>query len=1007
MRRPTLWGLLILCVLSTGPSSLAGDGPLANDPINATIPPARDIGPGARTRIVNGRITGSQPSAGAVLLGQDPDTAGVACSGVLVGCDSFLTAGQCVCTSYPCDSAQIDPTQYKVFLQNGGIYNVSEVKVHPGWTIPGPDLAILKLSTPVNGIAPTRINTTQPVPDRSQATIVGFGIGYGEFGGIKRIGAVQTTDCQFLPSNADSICWWFEYPLDDPGQDSNFCFGDQGGPMFIDFGNGPVVVGTHSGGFSSDCSPPDFSWDTNIYTYQDFILSAVPDHGVTSCGDLPQIGSEQTTTADIAGELDAVTTSRVHSFLVPPDIEVLRVTMNSDSFENFEWLNIDLDLNYGVAPADGVQVACRREGLGNYASCEVQNPRPGTWYARVKAVSNQFSELYGMPVPYQVTASSFRTTKYAGVIDVALATGTGASWPGGVVPSTLRLQNKSERFQRTTLTAWVIPPSGPRYAVRKSSVPLDAGQTREIAIPVPVPPTAELGRWMLIVESNASGLIDKGWNSFEVQRDRAADVELSTPVTQIYQGESWDYTSTITNLSGFAKVAAAKWHLVDPQGTETTWEKRIPLAPGQIWTESATLDSPAELGGYALTLETKIDAYVATASIRFEVVPLGRATLTLIKGVGMAMAITPDGGTVVGNLGFLRGIPYGAYRLNRITDELEFIANYEYAIDVSDDGQTVLGQMPHPETFKPMAAIWNSSTYEWQGLGLLAPPSSCGMEESSSYGLSGDGKTAVGLAYSDQLGNLCDAFAFRWTAETGMQALPRRDDAEQARANAVDYDGNTIAGFENWNVEGNRRASRWIAVHPESASDYEDELLGSLYPPNPVNGLGEALAISRNGTWIGGDAGWSRPGVGGFLWSAQTGLIPIPNPRRWWSVWPTAVTDDGRTFTCVTGPSQSFYREACIWTADGGLKNLASWLTSLGADLSAVGGRLEFANDMTADGKTIVGHNNSSGLAWIAQLPTTMPGAPPAVKTPIEQPITEPAIPDAPTVGSRRLSVLK
>ena len=105
MRRPTMWILLVLCGLLTGAPSHAGDGLPANDPVLATVAPGRDTGPSVETMIVNGRITGSQPSAGALLLGKDPNSAGVTCSGVLVGCDSFLTSAQCVCSSYPCDPA--------------------------------------------------------------------------------------------------------------------------------------------------------------------------------------------------------------------------------------------------------------------------------------------------------------------------------------------------------------------------------------------------------------------------------------------------------------------------------------------------------------------------------------------------------------------------------------------------------------------------------------------------------------------------------------------------------------------------------------------------------------------------------------------------------------------------------------------------------------------------------------------------------------------------------------
>ena len=1005
MRSPTMWILLVLCGLLAGAPSLAGGGLPADDPVLASVDPGRDTGPAIETTIVNGRITGSQPSAGALLLGQDPNSAGVACSGVLVGCDSFLTSAQCVCNSYPCDPAQIDPTQFKVFLQNGGIFDVAEVKVSPEWGIPGPDTAVLKLSTPVNGIAPTPINTVAPVPSGTEATIVGFGMGIEEFGGIKRVGAVRTSACAGIPSYYPSVCWFFTFPLGDPGEDSNHCYGDEGGPLFVDFGNGPVVAGTHSGGYNINCAPNDLAWATDLYNDKDFILSQVPDHGVASCGNLPQIGSEGATTTEIAADLDATTTSRVHSFLVPPDVDVLRVTMNADSFEDPSLLNFDLYVNYAVPPGDGVESACVREGLGNYASCEIQKPRPGTWYAKVNAAANLFGE-WGVAPNYQVTASSFRTTTYAGVIDVALSHGTGASWPGGVVPTTVRVENVSDSFQRTTLTTWVIPPSGAKYAVRRSNVPLEAGEVRELPIPVPVPSTAELGEWMVIVESNASGLIDKGWNSFEVQLDRAAEVELTSPAPQIQEGESWAYTSTIRNVSGLKKVAAATWRLVDPAGAETTWSKSIPLAPGQTWTEPATLDPPTGLGVYTLTFETTIDAYVATASIRFEVLAIDRASLTLITGMTAAMAMTPDGRIVVGNYGtWLDGYPFGATILRTDTMEVEYIGNFESATDVSDDGSVVVGSMRHPESNKPMAAIWNVVTQQWQGLGLLAPPQTCGSDENTAIALSGDGSTAVGLTYSDHLGRPCDPYAFRWTEQTGMEILPRRNDGpnRQARADDVDYDGNVIVGWDDY--RGPWRGTRWIADDPQSASDYEEQLLGSFDPNDPVNGGSAARAVSRNGIWIAGQAaGYASPTIGAYLWSEETGLIPIPNTRRIWGIWPEAVTNDGRTVIGTQGPYGTNYRQAIIWTADAGTRILSEWLLQLGADLSAVNGNLPYTLDMTADGKTILGI--TPGVAsWIAHLPSAQPGTPPQSQTPGEQPAPEPTKPVKPAAGAGRLSL--
>jgi uncharacterized membrane protein len=314
--------------------------------------------------------------------------------------------------------------------------------------------------------------------------------------------------------------------------------------------------------------------------------------------------------------------------------------------------------------------------------------------------------------------------------------------------------------------------------------------------------------------------------------------------------------------------------------------------------------------------------------------------------------------------------------------------------------------MPDPETGKPMAAIWNAVTQQWQSLGQMAPPATCGSSDTSVSAVSGDGSTAVGLAYSDRAGKPCDPYAFRWTEQTGMEALPRRDDASQARADDVDYDGNVIAGWESYAKRGYWRGTRWIAADPQSASDYEDQLLGSFQSDEPVNGISPARAVSRNGTWIAGvAAGYGSPTVGAYVWSEQTGLVPIPNTRPSWGIWPEAVSNDGKTVIGCQGPYGTLYRQAIIWTADAGTRILSEWLEQLGADLTLFNGELSYALDMTADAKTILGINPGGG-SWIAHLPSAQPGT-----TPKDQPQNEQSIPAVPmkpvkpAAGAGRLSL--
>jgi hypothetical protein len=113
-------------------------------------------------------------------------TDGSLCSGTLIGCQTFLTAAHCICTipgvtaldGAQCNAspAQLDPTRFLVFFQHAGSFRVAGVAVHPGY-IPdtASDLALLRLASPVEGIAPTAINTVAKPAFGTMATIAGFG----------------------------------------------------------------------------------------------------------------------------------------------------------------------------------------------------------------------------------------------------------------------------------------------------------------------------------------------------------------------------------------------------------------------------------------------------------------------------------------------------------------------------------------------------------------------------------------------------------------------------------------------------------------------------------------------------------------------------------------------------------------------------------------------------------------------------------------------------------------
>src|SRR5262245_22429519 len=91
-------------------------------------------------------VVGGEPTAGFPATGILETGTGW-CSATLVGCDSILTAAQCVCetTGANCQS-QTPARQMAVYFQHAGVFEVSSVNVHPSYTgePDGHDIALLR-----------------------------------------------------------------------------------------------------------------------------------------------------------------------------------------------------------------------------------------------------------------------------------------------------------------------------------------------------------------------------------------------------------------------------------------------------------------------------------------------------------------------------------------------------------------------------------------------------------------------------------------------------------------------------------------------------------------------------------------------------------------------------------------------------------------------------------------------------------------------------------------------
>jgi hypothetical protein len=334
--------------------------------------------------IVNGLLTSDFPSVGLFVAGEGT------CTGTLIGCQTVLTAAHCVCEDAAgnllpgpqCRNRPdlLNPSGMRVFFQHAGLFQVSSVTVNPDFLFQEKgDLAILHLASPVTGIAPTAINTAGRPPFGTPGLIAGFGTTRRSLGdvGLKRAGQVMTGPCASDVNGSRHVCWSFTQPVGAPGVDSDTCGGDSGGPLFIDAGAGLILAGVTSGGNSTECIPPDESWDADVFVERAWIQSqAAGDLGTQACGGLPAAGSPEAPGPSAVTALDAAHPQFRTTLEVPPGVSRLRVTLNADHYYANDF---DLYLSAGSPPTIN-DADCSSESLAGLEFCEVRNPAAGTWH---------------------------------------------------------------------------------------------------------------------------------------------------------------------------------------------------------------------------------------------------------------------------------------------------------------------------------------------------------------------------------------------------------------------------------------------------------------------------------------------------------------------------------------------------------------------------------------------------------------------------------------------------
>ena len=369
---------------------------------------------GGDARIVNGLPTQSFPTTGALLHSTSAitdDNAESWCSGTLIGCRTFLTAAHCV-------RGDTNTSHYQVYLQHGGLYAVSTIRIHPSYNADysGNDLAVLKLATPVTGIDPTTINTThdlEAIGVGLGGTIAGFGRSGGAGSGsndygIKQVGAIVTGDCDTDETAGESndklVCWNYESPIGPAGVDSNTCNGDSGGPLFMTFEGETELVGVTSAGVALNCTAYDHSWDASVYYNRAWIASQIGTDSTATCGGLSTVEAEGATTVALEGSLALLHPSDSFTVEVDGTPASLRFTLNGHDTS----FNPDFFVRYGGG-ASAVLYDCKSDGSAAFGACEFTNPQPGIWSVLVQRASGSGK--------YQMTATWLEDSCGNGVTD--------------------------------------------------------------------------------------------------------------------------------------------------------------------------------------------------------------------------------------------------------------------------------------------------------------------------------------------------------------------------------------------------------------------------------------------------------------------------------------------------------------------------------------------------------------------------------------------------------------
>ena len=258
---------------------------------------------------------------------------------------------------------------------------------------------------------------------------------------------------------------------------------------------------------------------------------------------------------------------------------------------------------------------------------------------------------------------------------------------------------------------------------------------------------------------------------------------------------------------------------------------------------------------------------------------------------------------------------------------------------ISNDGARMGGNSINSGTGLSELSLYDVAAGTWTPMGGIG--GSSGAETSSSWSISGDGQSIVGLGWV----NGGTAHAVQWVEGVGLSDMGSSVAGQSSRASGVDLDGHVVCGWQDGN---GRQGAVWV--------DGVQELIWA----DVGVAAQEALAVSDHGAYVTGIGygDFVDPGIAYRYDTVQDLYEAIPNLAAGGeqNMAGAGITASGSTIvggTWAWGVPATF-GTAFIWREGVGTVPLADYLDQVGVTFPP-GYNFNFASDISSDGRWITG----------------------------------------------------